>query len=76
MLVYKRLKLFETFGKTCDVCKCRPKWRLYFNNEKTDFVFLCEECLRTQQGKRVPPEDMQEFVLKVKTVGIGIFEVV
>lgn len=44
--------------------------------KKTDFVFLCEECLRTQQGKRVPPEDMQEFVLKVKTVGMGTFEVV
>lgn len=76
MLLYKKLGFFESIGKYCSICKCRPKYKLYFNNEKTNWSYLCDNCLHSARGHRVPPEDMQEFVLKVKTVGMGMFEVV
>lgn len=76
MILYKKLGLFEIFGEKCGRCQHKPKWKLYFNTEKTNFAFLCEECLRTLQAQRMLPEDMQEFALKVKLAGMGRFEVI
>lgn len=76
MLVYKKLGFFESVGKYCSICKYKPKYKLYFNNEQTNWSYLCDSCLHSARGRRVPPEDMQEFVLKVKTVGMGMFEVI
>lgn len=44
MLVYKKLGFFESVGKYCNICKCRPKYKLYFNNEQTNWSYLCDSC--------------------------------